>query len=85
MQFNDELATPGRAPEFNEHCEEILMEIGDDIDPDRRPEGQRCLGRCLGLGLPSEENRSHCSLAACSWRTVQLQMRAAGRWHSNVT
>jgi crotonobetainyl-CoA:carnitine CoA-transferase CaiB-like acyl-CoA transferase len=32
VQFDDQPAAPGRAPEFNEHCEEILMEVGYDMD-----------------------------------------------------
>jgi hypothetical protein len=32
VQFGGEPATPGRAPEFNEHGDEILAELGLDWD-----------------------------------------------------
>jgi crotonobetainyl-CoA:carnitine CoA-transferase CaiB-like acyl-CoA transferase len=30
VQFDEEPAVPGRAPEFNEHADEILGELGLD-------------------------------------------------------
>jgi len=32
VQYNEEPAVPGRAPEFNEHGDEILLELGLDYD-----------------------------------------------------
>jgi crotonobetainyl-CoA:carnitine CoA-transferase CaiB-like acyl-CoA transferase len=32
VQFDEEPAVPGRAPEFNEHGDEILADIGLDSD-----------------------------------------------------
>jgi hypothetical protein len=32
VQFDEEPPTPGRAPEFNEHCDAILEDIGMDWD-----------------------------------------------------
>ena len=32
VQFDEEPATPGRAPEFNEHGDDILAELGLDWD-----------------------------------------------------
>ena len=32
VQYDEQPATPGRAPEFNEHGDEILLELGFDMD-----------------------------------------------------
>ena len=32
VQYDEQPAAPGRAPEFNEHGDEMLMELGLDMD-----------------------------------------------------
>ena len=53
VRFGDESPTPKRAPEFNEHGDEILESIGLDWETHRRPEGPRR----RRLATPSRSNR----------------------------
>ena len=56
VQFDEEPASRGRAPEFNEHGDEILAELGPRLGHHRRPQGPR-RRRLIDSDLPQNHPR----------------------------
>ncbi len=59
VQFDDEPAKPGRAPEFNEHGDAILGELGLDMGRHRGPQGPR-RRRLIDPFEPTETAQERC-------------------------